>query len=145
MVLNVVKRCLSSKKQMTVNYLDKNFLNSNNNNSLIHPNQNDIFGDTNSFTAYDCAYNKEMRARLRSIMIFSILFTIFFFSPLALSGFYFSLKAKKEINTENYPEANKFLTKAEYANLIALIFGVISYLTLILIFSLMFYSCFTDK
>ena len=145
MVLKVVKRCLSTKRQMTVNYLDKNLFNSNNNNSLIHSNQNDIFGDTSSFTAYDFAYNKEMRARLRSILIFSILFTIFFLSPFAFSGFYFSLKAKKEIDTENYPEANKFLTKAEYSNLIALIFGVICYFTLILIFSLMFYSCFTDK
>lgn len=130
---------------MEVNYLNnKNFSNSNNNNST-DLDKNEVITDTNSFTAYDFAYNKEMRARLRSIMIYSVLFSFFFMSPVALSGIFFGIKAKKEISSENYPEANKLLTKADYSNLIAFIFGVICYLTLMLIFSLMFISCYTDS
>lgn len=139
MASKVIKRYFHSNKHMSVTYLDKNNLNNNNNSA--QSNQNDIIADTSSFTAYDYAYNKEMRARLRSILIYSILFNFFFTPTVALCGLYFGIKAKKEITAENYPEANKFLTKADYSNLIAFIFGITIYLTTIIILAILYYFC----
>lgn len=110
-------------------------LNKNNNNSITADMTLD-FNDTISYAQFDVAYYKELKTRLRSALVYSILFTSFFFSPFSLVGLWYGLKAKKEILIEDYVKANKFLTKADYANIIGLVVGSVIYLTLILVLSL---------
>ncbi|CAF0793883.1 unnamed protein product [Brachionus calyciflorus] len=137
---------------MTVRIIDKNE-NINNNNSLNKKLINDekdvefdgdalldeVLDKRKTFIAYDIAYHKEMKARLRNILIYSILFSVVLLSPVGLMGFYFGLRARMELGNEQYPEANKYLTKADYSNLIAFISSAIFLWTVIIIGSLFIY------
>ena len=79
-------------------------------------------------------YLTELKKRHRDILTLSILLTVtFIMSPLALTSIFYGVKADKEIKDANYSIANKYMDRAQFMNLAALIIGVLFLLCLILL------------
>ena len=79
-------------------------------------------------------YLTELKKRHRDILTLSILLTVtFIMSPLALTSIFYGIKADKEIKEANYSTANKYMNRAQFMNLAALIIGVLFLLCLILL------------
>lgn len=128
----MVEKCLDDPNSSRIvnpkKTIKKKNPNLNNNNSLSADLTND-FNDITSYAAFDHNYQKEIKTKLRSTLVYSILFSTFFCSPIGFVGLYFGLMAKKEISNDNYSKANKLITKADYANLMALIIGSVIFFT----------------